>query len=321
MSQPTARMVHTDAILSNVSVAYVQSQDAFIANRVFPMVRVTKQSDKYYKYTKNDWFRDEAELRAPASESAGSGYGLTTDQYFADVYAFHKDVPDQVAENTDAVLGDPEAEAARFVAQRMLLKREKEWMASFFTTGVWTGGTSADFTPANLWSNYATSSPVKDIRQQKASVLMNTGIEPNTLLLSYDVYTTLLDHPDFVDRIKNVSDAPVTVDIIRRLFEVDRILVSKAIQATNVEGETEAYAPLATKDALLVYAAPSPSLMSPSGGYTFVWDGVSDGAGLDIGTVRIEMPLRRAVRIESQMAWDSKVVAPDVGVFFNNAIA
>jgi len=321
MPQPTPRAVHTDAILSNISVAYVQSQDAYIASRVFPMVRVSKQSDKFYKYNKGDWFRDEAQLRAPASESAGSGYGVTTDNYFADVYAFHKDVPDQVAENTDPGLGDPEAEAARFVAQRMLLKHEKEWMASFFTTGVWTGGTSPDVTPSALWSDYATSSPVKDIRGQKAAVLMNTGIEPNTLVLAYDVYTTLLDHPDFVDRIKNVSDAAVTVDIIRRLFEVDRIFVSKAIQATNAEGETEAFAPLATKDALLVYAPPSPSLMTPSGGYTFVWEGISDGTGLEIGTVRIEMPLKRAVRIESQMAWDSKVVAADTGVFFNNVIA
>jgi hypothetical protein len=321
MPQPTARAVHTDAILSNVSVAYVQSQDAYIASQVFPMVRVSKQSDKFYKYTKNDWFRDEAQLRAPASESAGSGYGVSTDTYSADVYAFHKDVPDQVAENTDVGLGDPEAEAARFVAQRMLLKHEIEWMTSFFTTGVWTGGTSADFTPSALWSDYGNSSPVRDIRLQKSAVLMNTGIEPNTLVLSYDLYTVLLDHPDFVDRIKNVSDAPVTMDIIKRLFEVDRIFVSKAIKATNNEGETEGYAPLATKDALLVYAAPNPSLMSPSGGYTFVWDGVSDGAGLDVGTVRIDMPLKRAVRIESQMAWDSKVVASDVGVFFNNAIA
>ena len=78
MAQPTANDVHIDAILTNISVAYIQDQNAFVASKVFPTIPVEKQSDKYFVYTKGDWFRDEAQLRAPATESAGSGYNLTT---------------------------------------------------------------------------------------------------------------------------------------------------------------------------------------------------------------------------------------------------
>jgi hypothetical protein len=97
--------------------------------------------------------------------------------------------------------------------------------------------------------------------------------------------------------------------------------VSSGIQATNAEGGTATIAPIASDYALLVYAPPSPSLMTPSGGYTFVWDGVSDGAGLEIGTVRIEIPERRTVRIESQMAWDFKVVSPMAGALFTGVLS
>ena len=55
MPQPTQNQVHVDAILTNISVAYMQKQENFIANKVFPIVPVDKQSDKYFSYTKNDW--------------------------------------------------------------------------------------------------------------------------------------------------------------------------------------------------------------------------------------------------------------------------
>jgi hypothetical protein len=71
MPQPTQNQVHVDAILTNISVAYFQQNQNFIATRVFPVVPVSKQSDKFFTYTKNDWFRDEAQRRADATESAG----------------------------------------------------------------------------------------------------------------------------------------------------------------------------------------------------------------------------------------------------------
>ena len=104
MPQPNINSVHVDAILTNISVAYLQNQDNFIADKVFPVIPVDKKSDKYFTYTKNDWFRDEAQRRAPGTESAGGGYNLSTGTYSADVWAFHKDVDDQTVANADAPL-------------------------------------------------------------------------------------------------------------------------------------------------------------------------------------------------------------------------
>ena len=49
MTNPTLSQVHVDAILTNSSVAYIQAADNFIANKVFPIVPVDKQSDLYFK--------------------------------------------------------------------------------------------------------------------------------------------------------------------------------------------------------------------------------------------------------------------------------
>lgn len=319
MAQPTPSDVHVDAILTNISVAYIQEQNAFIANRVFPNIPVEKQSDKYFKYTKGDWFRDEAKKRAPSTESVGSGYNLSTDTYSADVYAFHKDVDDQTRANADNPL-NPDRDATTFVTQRMLLRQEIEWTSTYFTTGVWAtdvvGGSG--FTQ---WDNYASSDPIEDIEDGKSSMWSSTGFLPNTLVLGYDVFRQLKNHPDIVDRIKYTSAETVTEGILARYFGVDNVYVSRAIKNTANEGASDSFSAVAGKNAALYYVAPSAGILTPSAGYQFAWRGVSDGMGQNIGITRFRMPELRSDRIEAQMAWDYKVVASDLGYFFSSCVA
>lgn len=319
MPQPAQTDVHVDAILTNISVAYIQKKDNFIAQKVFPVVPVDKQSDKYFIYTKADWFRDEAEKRADATESAGSGYTLTTDNYFADVYAFHKDIGDQVRQNTDSPL-DPDRDATQFVTQRMMLRQEIQWVSSYFTTGIWgtdvVGGTN--FTQ---WSDFAGSDPMEDVELGKETIIGTTGFEANTLVLGYSVFRKLKNHPDFVDRIKYTSEKVLTPGLIGAMLDIERVFVARAIKNTANEGQTAAYSFVFGKSAWLGYVNPSPSILQPSAGYVFTWKGISDGLGTNIGITRFRMQHLRADRIEAQIAWTNKLVAADLGYFFSNAVA
>ena len=316
MPQPTQNQVHVDAILTNISVAYMQQQDNFIASKVFPVVPVSKQSDKFFTYTKNDWFRDEAQRRADATESAGGGYNLGTDTYQADVYAFHKDIGDQTRANADAPI-NVDREAAEFVTSRLMLKMETQFVSSFFGTGVW----ATDSTPSNLWSDYTSSDPLNDVETGKRAILATTGFAPNTLVLGYDVFKTLKNHPDLVDRIKYTSAQTLTEGLMGSLFDIDRVLVAKAVKATNNEGATGAYDFTHGKNALLCYSAPSPGLLQPSAGYVMSWTGVSGGLGATIGTSRLRLDAFRADRIEAETAFDMKVIGSDLGYFFSSVVA
>ena len=316
MPQPSSSAVHVDAILTNISVAYMQQAANFIAPHIFPIVPVDKKSDKYFTYTKNDWFRDEAQLRADGTESAGGGYNISTSSYSADVWAFHKDVGDQVRANADAPI-NPDREAAEFVTNRLLMKMETQFMSTYFTTSVW----ADDSTPSSLWDDYTASDPINDIETAKQEILSNTGYEGNTLVLGYAVFKALKNHPDIVDRVKYTSSQTVTSDMLARMFEVDRVVVAKSVKATNNEGGAEAYAFNAGKHALLVHSAKTPGLLQPSGGYVFSWTGVSQGLGATIGTSRFRMDSLKADRIEGEMGFDMKVVAADLGYFFNSAVS
>lgn len=316
MPQPAASDVHLDALLTNISVAYVQMQSHFIAPQVFPIVPVDKQSDKYRTYTKNDWFRDEAERRQGATESVGSGYTLSDAAYFCDKYAIHKDVDDDTRRNADPV-HDLDREATEFVSQRLLLRQEIQWVTDFFAASIW----GTDVTPANLWSAYATSDPLLDVEAGKETILGNTGFMPNTLVLGYQVYRQLRNHPDLVDRIKYTTAQTMTVDMMARLFDVDRVLVARAVKATNVEGATGAYAFAHGKHALLCYSAPTPGLMTPSAGYMFAWRGVSGPLDTTVGVSRFRLEQLKADRVEGEIAFDNKVIGSDLGYFFASVVA
>jgi len=325
MPQPSINSVHVDAILTNISVAYLQNQDNFIADKVFPVIPVDKKSDKFFTYTKNDWFRDEAQRRAGGTESAGGGYGLSTDSYSADVFAFHKDVDDQTLYNADAPL-NPLREATEFVTRRLALRKEIQWNSDFFAGSIWANdydGVSG--TPSTnevkQWSDYAASDPIDDIEDAKAGILSTTGMEANTLVLGYDVFRTLKNHPDIVDRIKYTSSQTVTADMLAAMFDVPRVIISKAVKATNNEGATAAYSFTSGKKALLCHVAPTPGLLTPSAGYSFSWTGVSGGLGATIGTSQFRMESLKADRIEAEMAFDNKVIASDLGWFWDSIVA
>jgi hypothetical protein len=80
--------------------------------------------------------------------------------------------------------------------------------------------------------------PLRTSKRARLDILSVTGLEANTLVLGYDVFRQLKNHPDLVDRIKYTSSQTITEDMLARMFDIERVLVSKSIKATNAEGAT-----------------------------------------------------------------------------------
>ena len=312
MPQPTSQDVHVDAILTNMSVAYLQEAYAFVAGRAFPSVNVNKQTDKYFTYSQADFFRDQVQRRADGTESAGTGYSLSTASYSCEVYALHKDIGDQTRANADAPL-NMDMDTTRFLSQQMLIRQEVQWAADSFTTGVW----GTDATPGTLW-DAASSTPIADVETAKNAVLTNTGYVPNTIVMSYKVFSALVDNSDIVDRIKYTSQESVTEDLLSRLFGVDRVLIMAGTYNTAQEGATASYSQIGDKDVLVCYTPANPGLMVPSAGYNMVWTGVSAGLGTGAAVSRYRIEERKADRIEIEAAFDFKIVSSALGYFLSN---
>lgn len=332
MSQPTSRAVHVDQALTNISVAFLQNADNFVAGRVFPNIPVSKKSDLYYLYDRGFFNRDEAQQRVPGTEAAIAGFSLSTASYNADVWALKGRIPDQVAANADAAVNLERANTEN-LTHKMLIRKEKDWASNFFTTGIWGtnyAGVASSPTTGEViqWSDTTSGDPIGDIRTAKTDMMESTGIMPNTMVMSQRVLDALVDHPDIVDRVKysggigNLNPARINEQTLATLFGLERIMVMRAIENTAAEGDTNAHSFIGGKSALLCYAAPNPGLMTPSAGYTFSWSGYM-GTTNAFGMVasRRYVDNIRSTEIEMEMAFDHKLVAGDLGVFFASAVA
>lgn len=312
MPQPSSTDVHVDAPLTNLSVGFKNDLNHFVADKVFPTVPVAKQTDKYFTYTQADFFRTDAKLRAPGTESAGSGYNLSTSTYSCDVLALHKDIADQTRANADAPL-DMNRDAVEFLTQHMLLKREIDFADTFLKSGVWGTDKNGDWTGSN--------SAIDEIHEGQDVVEAATGYRPNILVLGAGAYTELKNNNDVLDRIKYTQTGVVTEQLLASLLGLDKVLVSRAIKNSNGEGATASYGRVMTSaEALLVYAPSTPSLMHPSAGYTFSWTGYS-GAKEGQRVSRFRMDHLRADRIEMEMTYDQKLISNTLGYYFTSVDA
>lgn len=312
---PDGSTLRVSRPLTNVSIAYAQTQPG-IAERVFPTVPVQRQGDLYWKFNREAWFRSIAERRAPATESVGGGWDVETDSYYAHVYAVHQDLDDQTMANADSIF-NLEADAARWTISQLELKKELIFHEKFFNAAAW--GTNTVDAGGTFDTGTGATSPVVIIPTKADEMEEATGLRPNTLVVDTKTHRALLNNPDILDRIKYTQTGIVSEALLAAVLGVDRYFVSRAVQAATVGSETLSH--IATDgQALLCYAAPRPGLRQPSAGYTFAWTGLLGAGALGIRTKRWRMEEIESIRIESEMAFDMKLVAQDLGFLWTNTV-
>ena len=329
MPQPVYSDVHIQAALTMISTAYIQDNNNFIADKIFPVIPVQHEADKYFIFSKDDYMRDQAQQRADATESAGGGFNLTTGSYAAAVWAFHKDIGDQVRRNQDPAV-DIDVASTKFIMQQLLIRRDRFFATTYLTTGVWgtdvTGAASGNgTTTATYWSDDAGGDPFTDVATAQSTILQNTGEEPNVLLLGYQVYQALRKHPLVVDRIKYTTPAfagTITPQLLAEAFDVEEVVVGKAVYNTAAEGLTGSYSFITGKNALLVHRPSAPALFTPAAGYIFAWEGFTGLNNIGVRILQIPMPWLGAntVRTEGEMSFDMQVVGKDLGFFWSSIV-
>lgn len=323
INEPGRGDVHVDRPLTQIAIAFAQNPEVFIADRVFPILSVNKQSDSYFTIPIGEWYRDQMKKRAPGALSAERTHTLSTDTYLCDVWALHEMLADQVRANYDSPL-QADREITEGLTQAGMIRKERQWVTDFFGSGLWTtdqtgiDSASPGANQVGRWDR-ADSTPIEDIRTGKRRVQARTGFRPNKLVIGREVYDALLDHPDIVGRLdRGQTQGPALVQRqnLAALFELDEVLVMDSVFNSATEGATDSIGLIGGKVALLVYAAPVAGLYNPSAGYTFSWTGLLGAGALGMRMKRIRDEKRESDMIEIQMAFDQKLVSADLGQFY-----
>lgn len=330
MSQPTPGDVYVSQPLTNISLAYAQDENSFIADKMFPVIPSAQQGGIVFEWDLEYLLRNEMKERAPNAPSAGAGLKLNQKPYFALVRALHHDVSDQRRANEVSPINADRA-ATMLLTQQAMQFREITLKAKAFATGKWTGFADQVGVPgapaANQFRQWdqSTSTPVKDVKTYATTLKLATGVRPNKVAMGQQVWDSLLTNPDVIDRIKYGaspgSPAQVTKEAVAQLFGLEEILISDVVQVTSKENAAKVSSFVIGKELVLFHAHSHPDLEAPSAGYTMVWNGYMGATGLGTRMKKFRMEANAADRIEIEQAYDQNLLAPALGGYLSAVVA
>lgn len=254
-----------DPALSNVSVKF--TNDSFIADEVFPVVKVAKQTGKYYVYDKAN-LRIDSSARAAGSPSNEVEFGLSTASFSCDDHALKGFVADEIQDQAEAAL-NPLVDETENITEKLQLDRENVLATILTDTAQVTQNTTLSGT--SQWSDYSNSDPVGDVRTGRTTIHAASFKKPNTLILGKQVFDQLCDHPAIIERIKYSQLGVVTAELLARVFQVEKVLIGEAGKNTAVEGQTDSLSYIWGKHAILAYIAPKVGLKTLTLGITFTY--------------------------------------------------
>lgn len=263
MSQPT----YIDQALTNVSNAWFNKDNDFIAGKVFPEVLVGKKTFKVGKYGKDGLRIPSSSVRTGLSQAKKVSLTRSYNDYGPlQEHALADDVTKDDYDMTDDPF-EPESDAVENINQIMTLIDEKEVASLLADPAVITQYTT--LTGGDKWSDYGNSNPFDDIT---TGVKAFDFVDPNTAFMSWDVWLTLINHPDFLDRIKWSQMGVMTeADFLKLLspFGITKLYVGKAKENTAAEGQTDATGYVWGNHFWLGYVTDRPGRKQVNGGYKF----------------------------------------------------
>jgi hypothetical protein len=321
----TPSAVHLDEVLTNLTLSYMSEQN-FIADKIFPAVEVQKQSDKFYIFDPDEENREgDVQKLAPRTSPNQIEVSSATSTYFAEVYALAASFDQQTLANADDVL-DLRMRKVKNVMNKMLMKKDRDFLNTFFTTGVW-GSDLAGTTDFTKWSDGA-ATPIDNVRTWKRDFqLRNYGIKANKMLIPQRTIDALMANTQILGRINGgatiANPALIDMTLLANIFAVEEVVVMDAVSNTAKEGATGTPAFMAGDSILLTYSPADAGLDMPASGLNFAYnaiEGVSFGISVESFT---DDALRRvgvAEEVQAKMAYDMQVVGPSLGTFINDVL-
>jgi hypothetical protein len=311
--------VRVDQYLTNFSLAWRQEADQFVSPKAATPVPVRNQSDKYSIFPRGYFWRDEAEIRPLGGRPVQVGYRVENAQYLAEEWALEHTIDDRQRANADTPYDVDEA-GVTLLEGKMMIREDRIWADSFFKPGIWAYDYegNVDFPEFNDIAR----DPVATVNKFRRVVSKGSGFRVNTIVLGANVIDALDIHPALMERVKYTQTGILTNELLARMFKVQNVIVAESMYNAANEGADDDFEYIIDENAFWMgYIEPAARMNAPTAIARFAWTGLIPGAMNNLGGVINRGRDDRAYSdwIHSRSAFDMKQVAPDLGVFFENA--
>ena len=213
-----------NAYLSEVARGY--SNNSFIAESLFPVINSDLEKVDIFEFNKEAFqvYDTERAIRANSIVISPKGFKKHTTTLTEHDLAY----PIDYREEEEARKIKLQVHATNVVTQGLLLKLETQCAALAqdptkypATNKIALSGTS-QFT-------HKDSDPVGVIDDAKDAISRQIGQDPNTLVMGQEVWESLKRNESLKGLIANSTNKIVTLDLLKEFFEVENIVIGKAI--------------------------------------------------------------------------------------------
>lgn len=256
--------VHVNGPLTNFALQL--RNRAFIAEEVFPVIPVMKESDLYYTFTREE-LRDVDSRRAAGALAKEVEWVPSTATYTAEEYAMRHLLPDRLVNNADAPVRPRMTTTAKLM-KWIQLGQEKRVQA--LCQG--TANSVATVAASPKWDG---TSPTieKDIDTAKDSVRNNCGVEPNAIVLAENVKDVVKRDSTLRDLIRYVinvgagnKELLMNGELPPVMFNL-AIIIAGAVEDTSKLGQSSTIAKIWNDSVPVFYRELAPSLDAVTWGY------------------------------------------------------
>jgi hypothetical protein len=299
--------------MTAIAIAYSNPDVALIADRVLPRTP-TAQEFKYLKY--------DLALGFTVPDARVGRKSLPNEIDLACIEVIDKVLDyglDDVIPNEDIEADnqgiDPMGTAVAWLTNLVNLAREQRVANLVFNTASYAAGQYTTLSGTSQWSDTANSDPVAAIGDALDVPIMR----PNIATFGQQTWTKLRRHPKIVQAIKNTNQGAgmVSREEFAEFFELQEVLIGQGLANTAKKGQTASMQRVWGKHASFFYRDRA---AGPQQGVTF---GMTAAWGNKIAG-NIDEPklgLTGAQRVRSGERVKEIITAPDVGYFFQNAVA
>ena len=268
LSTAQARIV--DPILTTVAHGYTHPER--VGRKLFPVIHVPARGGRVIKFGKEAFVKYNLK-RSPGANTKRIQVGYASDPISLTQDAIEGLVPIEYLQEASAV---PNLDVARDLAINPTMDiitnaEELEQAAKATNASNYDADHKVTLTTTDKWT-HADSDPAGDVKTAKEAIRKTTGHYPNIFILKPSDFNALCEHPKIQERFKFTSSDSVTTSMLANYFDVDEVVVGKAVWVPNEDADFED----AWKASVLAFVPKgSQTLHTPSYGYTYRLQGYS----------------------------------------------
>lgn len=306
MAMNLAQTRVVDPILTKVAVDYRNA--ALIGDTLFPRVPVDLRAGKVVEFNK-EAFKLYDTARAPGAAVKEIEIGYDGRPFALMAHSLAGKVP--VEKLQEAAKGPGIDLGSRSVATVMgvlLLGAEYRQATLARNPAGYAISHVQTLTGTNQWTD-AGSDPMADIDDAKEVVRATIGRDPNTLVLGSAAFNAVKNHPKILERFKYTSSTSITVEMLAALFDVQKVVVGKAIYTDDSGTPRDVWG----GDVILAYVPDTASKETPAFGYTYVLTG---NPVVESSYFRPEV---KSWLFPTTYEYEPEIVGPGAGFLIRNA--